>query len=158
MACIINNIINNIPICILRDPGIRLKDMAKLCIGMETWGHYLKLEKREFRLNFFFFDWQLLISGMHWRHYCCFHTKNQLYHWIFINRIFVIPHHTSIKHWIFVNRIFVILKLELEVAAIQMNEDDSRRGKKQFCLFESPVVPKVKIEFLLEVVDSCTFQ
>ena len=50
------------------------------------------------------------------------------------------------------------LELELEVASIQMNEDDSRRGKKQFCLFESPVVPKVKIEFFLEVVDSCTFQ
>ena len=29
------------------------------------------------------------------------------------------------------------LELELEVASIQMNEDDSRRGKKQFCLFES---------------------
>ena len=50
------------------------------------------------------------------------------------------------------------LELELEDASIQMNEDDSRRGKKQFCLFESPVVPKVKIELLLEVVDSRTFQ
>ena len=53
---------------------------------------------------------------------------------------------------------FTLLELELEVASIQMNEDDSRRGKKQFCLFESPVVPQVKIEFFLEVVDSCTFQ
>ena len=52
-----------------------------------------------------------------------------------------------------------VLELELEVASIQMlNKDDSRRGKKQFCLFESPVVLKVKIEFLLEVVGSCTFQ
>ena len=51
------------------------------------------------------------------------------------------------------------LELEHEVVSMPTNEDDSRRGKKQFCLFESPVVPKPEGEdrvFFLEVVDSYT--
>ena len=45
------------------------------------------------------------LIGWFLRHYCSFHTKNQLGHWIFVNRIFVIPHHTPIKHWIFVRKV-----------------------------------------------------
>ena len=42
---------------------------------------------------------------------------------------------------------------------IQVNEDDvvdRERSNSAYLKFESPVVPKVKIEFLLEVIDSCT--